>query len=115
MTTKLCDFGESGFRHLRPITEEEDHYRIFPGRPRSFQTDIFAPGYLVYEIAAGKKPYEDIGEHNWEMVSSNYAAGELPCLDGLKYRRIIPGCWTFQYNNVQQVLLDIQTMEGRSV
>ena len=115
MTTKLCDFGESGFRHLRPITEEEDHYRIFPGRPRSFQTDIFAPGYLVYEIAAGKKPYEEIGEHNWEMVSSNYAAGELPCLDGLKYRRIIPGCWTFQYNNAQQVLLDIQTMEGRSV
>lgn len=92
----------------------ESHYRIFPGRPRSFQTDVFALGCLIYEIAAGKKkkPYEEIDEDNWEQISSNHAAGKFPCLDGLNYRHIIEKCWTFRYNNAQQVLLDIQSMEN---
>ena len=36
LTIKLCDFGGSGFKDLAPISEEEDHYRIFPGQQRSF-------------------------------------------------------------------------------
>ncbi|KAE8356785.1 kinase-like protein, partial [Aspergillus coremiiformis] len=115
LTLKLCDFGGSGFLDLSPISEEEDHYRIFPGTLRSFQTDVFALGCLMYEIAVGTKPYEEIDEDDWEQISSNYATGKFPCLDGLKYQRIIHKCWTLKYNDAQQVLLDIQAMESRSV
>ena len=106
LTIQLCDFGGSGFKDLASISEEEDHYRIFPGQLRSFQTDVFALGCLIYEVAAGKKPYEEIGEENWEQISSNYATGNCPCLDGLKYRHIIQKCWSIQYSNAQQVLLE---------
>ncbi|PYI25866.1 kinase-like protein [Aspergillus indologenus CBS 114.80] len=111
LTLQLCDFGGSGFQDLPSIAEEEDHYRIFPGTPRSFQTDVYALGCLMYEIAVGTKPYAEIDDENWEQIASNYAAGRFPRLDGLKYQRIIQNCWTFKYTDARQVLVDLQAME----
>lgn len=103
------------FRDLAPISEEEDHYRVFPGQPRYFKSDVFSLGCLIYEIAVGKKPYEEMGEDDWKQISRNYATGNFPCLDGLEYQCIIQKCWAIQYNDAQQTLLDIQAMENLSV
>ncbi|RAH65219.1 kinase-like protein [Aspergillus aculeatinus CBS 121060] len=112
LALKLCDFGGSGLQDLPSIAEEEDPYRIFPGTPRSFHTDVFALGCLIYEIAVGKKPYADIDDEDWEQIANNYAAGSFPRLDRVKYQHIIRHCWILQYDDAQDVLRDIGAMES---
>ena len=75
---QICDFGGSGVQDLSYIAEEEDHYRVFSGTPRLIQTDVFALGCLVYEIAVGRKPYEEIGEDDWGRPAVPTRLGSSP-------------------------------------
>lgn len=78
LNIQLCDFGGSGFQDLSYIAEKEDHYWVFSGTPRLIQTDVFALGCLVHEIAVGRKPYEEIGEDDWGRSSVPTRPGSSP-------------------------------------
>lgn len=94
---KLCDFARSVIGNLKPLVEEEDRYRISPWSPRTFKTDLFALGCLIYEISTGVRPYNEIDDH--EEIERLYSASRFPNLEGLRYRDIINKCWTFQYSS----------------
>lgn len=97
MSIKLCDFAGSVIGDLEPLVEEEDRYRISPWSPRTFKTDLFALGCLIYEISTGERPYHDTDDSDFEEIEKRYAAQIFPSLNGLKYRDIIFKCLTFQY------------------
>lgn len=98
LSIKLCDFAGSAIGDLQPLVEEEDRYRISPWSPRTFKTDLFALGCLIYEISTGIRPYDEI--EDTEEVGKLYNAQIFPKLDGLKYEKIIYKCWTSQYISV---------------
>lgn len=95
LSIKLCDFAGSGINDLESLVEEEDRYRISPWSPRTFQTDLFALGCLVYELSTGTRPYNEIDDV--EEVAKLYAAQTFPNLEGHRYQNIIYKCWTSQY------------------
>ncbi|KAJ5585118.1 uncharacterized protein N7459_004918 [Penicillium hispanicum] len=99
LSIKLCDFAGSAISDLEPFVQEEDRYRISPWSPRTFKTDIFALGCLVYELSTGLRPYHDIDD--LEEVGRRYAVQTFPSLDGLRYQDIIYKCWTCQYETVE--------------
>ncbi|PWY90267.1 kinase-like protein [Aspergillus sclerotioniger CBS 115572] len=107
LSIKLCDFAGSGIGDLSPVVMEEDRYRKSPDEPRSFQTDLFALGCLIFEIVVGSRPYEDIGDDDWEIIADNYDRGVFPSVEGLRYGTVIYKCWTSQYTEARQILLDI--------
>lgn len=98
LSIKLCDFAGSVIDELEPLVEEEDRYRISPWSPRTFKTDLFALGCLIYEISTGVRPYNEIDD--LEEVARLYTAQIFPKLDGLRYRDMIYKCWTSQYASV---------------
>lgn len=84
LSIKLCDFAGSVIGDLQPLVEEEDRYRLLPWSPRTFKTDIFTLGCLIYEI-------DDV-----EEIGRRYAAQDFPALDRLRYREVIYKRWTSQ-------------------
>ena len=97
LSIKLCDFSGSAIRDLEPFVEEEDRYRMSPYSPRSFRTDIFALGCLIFEISTGLRPYDEIDDRDYKEIERLYAAQVFPLTDGLKYHTVIRKCWTSQY------------------
>ncbi|GIK07672.1 hypothetical protein Aspvir_003338 [Aspergillus viridinutans] len=95
LSIKLCDFAGSVIGDLKPLVEEEDRYRISPWSPRTFKTDLFALGCLIYEISTGVRPYNEIDD--LEEIERLYSANVFPNLEGLRYRDVINKCWTSQY------------------
>lgn len=104
---KLCDFAGSVIGDLTALVEEEDRYNASSFARRTFQTDLFALGSLVYEISTGRRPYDEIPDSDSEEVQNRYAARIFPCLDGLGYREIISNCWSSQYENIDQLRSDL--------
>ncbi|RJE18117.1 Protein tyrosine kinase, partial [Aspergillus sclerotialis] len=97
LSIKLCDFAGSIIGDLEPLVEEEDRYRISPWSPRTFKTDLFALGCLIYEISTGVRPYNEIDDH--EEIERLYSANLFLNLEGLRYGDVINKCWTFQYSS----------------
>lgn len=104
LSIKLCDFAGSVIDDLEPLVEEEDRYRISSCSPRTFKTDLFALGCLIYEISTGVRPYNEIDD--LEEVARLYSAQTFPNLDGLRYRDVIDRCWTCQYASVDMLRRD---------
>lgn len=111
LSIKLSDFAGSGIGNMSPVVMEEDRYRQSPDSPRSVQTDLFALGCLIFEIVSGSRPYEEISDHDWEIIAKNYDRGIFPDVEGWKYGVIIYKCWTSQYTDAHQILLDIGDAE----
>jgi serine/threonine protein kinase len=88
LSLKLCDFAGSIIvgDNMEHYVEEEDRYRIMPGSPRSFKTDLFALGCLIYEIESGARPYDAVDA---EEVARLYAGKSFPNLNGLRYHELI--------------------------
>ncbi|RAH42395.1 kinase-like protein, partial [Aspergillus brunneoviolaceus CBS 621.78] len=97
LSLKLCGFAGSGIGDMPPLVTEEDRYRLSPESPRSTQTDLFALGCLIFEIVAGYRPYEEIGDDDWETIAQNYSRGIFPPVEGIRYGDIIHQCWTSRY------------------
>lgn len=106
LSIKLCDFTGSGIGDLAPMAEEEHRYRISPGAPWSFQTDLFALGCLMFEI-------EEIEDSDWQEVARRYEARIFPGVDGLKYGAVIHKCWTCQYQSAEQLLYDLDVHDRK--
>ncbi|PLN79474.1 protein kinase-like protein [Aspergillus taichungensis] len=107
LSIKLCDFAGSGIGDISSVVMEEDRYRKSPDSPRSFQTDLFALGCLIFEILVGSRPYEEVSDEDWETIANNYDRGVFPPVGDLKYGDVISKCWTSQYTEARQILLDI--------
>lgn len=71
LSIKLCDFAGSGIDNMPSFVTEEDRYRKSPDSPRTFQTDLFALGCLIFEIVVGSRPYEEIADKHWETIAEN--------------------------------------------
>ncbi|KAE8155039.1 kinase-like domain-containing protein [Aspergillus avenaceus] len=106
LSIKLCNFTGSGINSIPLLITEEDRYRKSPDAPRTFQTDLFALGCLIFEIVTGSRPFEDVGDEDWEVITGNYDRGVFPRVEGLKYGRLIYKCWTSGYMEASQLLLD---------
>ncbi|KAB8266127.1 hypothetical protein BDV32DRAFT_156208 [Aspergillus pseudonomiae] len=111
----LCDFAGSGIDNMPSFVTEEDRYRKSPDSPRTFQTDLFALGCLIFEIVVGSRPYEEIADKDWEKIAENYDRGIFPPVEGLKYGEIIYKCWTSQYMDARQLLSDIENIDDTKV
>ncbi|KNG90832.1 hypothetical protein ANOM_000959 [Aspergillus nomiae NRRL 13137] len=94
---------------------EEDQYRKSPDSPRTFQTDLFALGCLIFEIVVGSRPYEEIADKDWETIAENYDRGIFPPAEGLKYGEIMYKCWTSKYMDARQLLSDIENVDDTKV
>lgn len=68
LSIKLCDFFGSaiGVGGQDTLVSEEDRYRIAPDSPRSTATDIFALGCLIFKITTGLRPYDEIGDSDYQ-------------------------------------------------
>ena len=52
-------------------------------------TDIFALGLCIFQIATGKKPYEDLENDD---VEKKFADREYPGLEGILFAEVIRKC-----------------------
>ena len=105
LSIRLCDFAGSIIGDQKVLVGEEDRYNASPWTPRIVQTDLFALGSLIYEISAGRRPYDEIPDD--EEVQRRYAAQIFPCLDGFKYRQIISKYWSTRYASIEQLRRDL--------
>lgn len=110
LSLKLCDFAGSVIigDDMESYVAEEDRYRLAPGSPRSFTTDLFALGCLIYEISSGSPPYDGI---DTEKVTELYAIKRFPSLKGLRYRSLIENCWNSTYTTASMLQDDFDHYE----
>ena len=104
LSIKLCDFAGSGINDLESLVGEESAYHSSPSLPRTFQTDIFALGSLIYEISTGIRPFADIDD---DEIEKRYTAQHFPSLRGVFYHDVISKCWRSQYRSVEALKRDI--------
>lgn len=95
LSIKLCDFAGSVIGDMEALVEEEDRYRLAPWSPRSFQTELFALGCLIYEISGGTRPYDEV--EDVEEVARLYARHTFPNIDGFRYQDLIYKPWISVY------------------
>ncbi|KAJ5783774.1 uncharacterized protein N7518_009451 [Penicillium psychrosexuale] len=110
LSIKLCDFAGSVISDMEAYVEEEDRYRLAPWTPRSFKTDLFALGCLIYELSGGTRPYDEI--EDVKEVARLYASQNFPNLDGFKYQDLIYKSWTSAYTTVDMLREDYYRIEN---
>ncbi|EME38565.1 hypothetical protein DOTSEDRAFT_75919 [Dothistroma septosporum NZE10] len=79
----------------------------------SVKTDIFALGTLLYELWHEAAPFPDLNEQTQEEeIKVRYANGEWPVnvarADPIDM--IILRCWTSAYNDVNEILADMESL-----
>ncbi|KAJ5479284.1 hypothetical protein N7530_004793 [Penicillium desertorum] len=80
-----------------------------PWSPRTFTTDLFALGCLIYELSSGARPYdeiEDVGE-----VARLYAKQIFPNIDGFRYQDLIYKSWTSAYTTADMLREDYDRVQ----
>jgi serine/threonine protein kinase len=109
LSIKLCDFAGSIIGDMEAFVEEEDRYHLAPWSPRTFTTDLFALGCLIYELSSGARPYdeiEDVGE-----VARLYAKQISPNIDGFRYQDLIYKSWTSAYTTADMLREDYDRVQ----
>ncbi|KAI4165247.1 MAG: hypothetical protein LQ342_001115 [Letrouitia transgressa] len=108
---RLSDFNGSGYdsnlslglEGCKAIANEiASHY--LPRDPTSDNTvesDLFALGSVLYELAAGQKPFQSLDDHT---IESLYTQHSFPDVDGLLFEKIITGCWKRQFSSAEEML-----------
>lgn len=101
----LCDFGFSGFGGGDVLGfENASHHlpRDVDGEmPSSIQSDLFALGSTLYEVMAGKPPYEGKSDDD---IAQLYSNGSFPDVTGIVCGHIIMGCWQGSFMSAADVL-----------
>lgn len=94
LSIKLCNFAGSRINDLESLVGEESAYHSSPSLPRTFKTDIFALGSLIYEISTGIRPFAGIDD---DEIEKRYTAQQ----------DIISKCWRSQCRSVEAPKRDI--------
>lgn len=100
LNARLSDFNASGYDDQpdlglkgRPAQglESPSHYLPRdPGADNTVESDLFALGSTLYELVAGRKPYEGMSD---ESIESLFGEGKFPNTEGLLLDDIILGRW----------------------
>lgn len=77
----------------------------------SVKDEIFAMASVFYEIATSRKPYHNKEDH---VVEDLYGAAKFPETGHLLLGPVIQKCWEMQYEDVAEVLNDLQHIQRRS-
>lgn len=101
----LSDFGFSSFSDGDVLGFENASHHL----PRdidsdvasTIQSDLFALGSTLYEVMAGKPPYEGKSD---DVITQLYSSGSFPCVEGILCGDIIMGCWQGQLKSSTEVL-----------
>lgn len=101
---KLCDFAGSSINDLKSLVAEETAYHSLPSSPRTFKTDLFALGSLIYEISTGIRLFADIED---DEIERKYAAQEFPSLRDVFCEGVISKCWRSQYSCANMLKRDV--------
>lgn len=104
LSIKLCDFAGSSINDLKSLVAEESAYHSFPLSPRTFKTDLFALGSLIYEISTGIRPFADMED---DEIERRYLAQDFPSLRGVSYNEVISKCWRSEYSSADMLKRDI--------
>lgn len=109
LSIKLCDFAGSVIGDMEALVEEEDRYRLALWSPRSFNTDLFALGCLIYELSSGTRPYDEI--EDVKEVARLYAKQIFPNIDGFRYQDLIYKSWISAYTTVGMLREDYDRVQ----
>ncbi|KAI1525131.1 SPS1 Serine threonine protein kinase [Pyrenophora tritici-repentis] len=76
----------------------------------SVKTDIFAFGCAVYEVVAGKQPYDKLIVFEDRMLRAKklYAEGQFPHVEGLPLGGLMLAFWKACFDSMQQVVRELQ-------
>jgi len=112
---KLCDFSGSSFRGSDIGIGYETRSQLGSGEAQpTVQSDIFALGSAMYEMAIGHAPYHDLTDVE---VSQLYREGLFPSWPDDKdprLGRIIMDCWQQHYSDAEKIVRDIDQVTPRS-
>lgn len=105
LNVKLSDFGFSSFSDGDVLGFENTSHHlprdIDGNMPSTFQSDLFALGSTLYEVMAGKRPYEGKSD---DIIAQLYSDGSFPKVTGIPCGHIIIGCWQGRFKSAAEVL-----------
>ncbi|OBT60197.1 hypothetical protein VE03_10433 [Pseudogymnoascus sp. 23342-1-I1] len=103
----LSDFGFSSFGGGDVLGFENSSHHlprdINSDMPSTTQSDLFALGSTLYEVIAGKPPYEGKSD---DTITQLYSNGSFPNVTGILCGHIIMGCWQGSFMSAAEVLED---------
>lgn len=102
---KVADFAGSSMDGS-PLLMLTNHG--YPGDLLSVKADLFALGCVLYEIATGRGPYEELSE---KEARDRYRRGEFPDTKSLRaIGPVISKCWQGGYDDCDAVVCDLKGM-----
>jgi serine/threonine protein kinase len=108
-SVKLADFAGSSIDGSPATVNYEVRSRLPGMLAPSKQSDIFALGCAIYEMATGVRPYE---EKAYKVVQQLYAKKTFPDtadIEGLG--GIIWNCWWQRFDNVGEIVRDLGALQ----
>lgn len=107
---KLCDFAGSSLDGSEPMvapSAHSTHPRISITHP-SIRSELFAIGSMLYEIETTYVPYD--GKNDGELEEL-FGADHYPEVGNLTLGEVITKCWTGQYVDASEIVMDIGQIE----
>jgi len=110
-SVKLADFAGSSVDGSVATVGYEIRSRLPGADEPNEMTDIFALGSAMYEMATGKRPYEDKSARE---VQNLYKRGRFPKLSEIPdLGRVIENCWQQLYGSAREVVDDLDNINSR--
>lgn len=106
-TVELTSFTNENSQSRHPHAGEDEF---------SPRTDIFALGTLLYCLWHGQLPFPELNEfYQEEEIQARYRRGEYPLAlaEATNIDKIICKCWHSQYNQIVEVLKDMEDLSLR--
>ncbi|KAF2176869.1 kinase-like protein [Zopfia rhizophila CBS 207.26] len=111
LNARLSDFDAAGFDNQPNFglkarwalgLEVPSHYLPRdPEKNNTVESDLFALGSSLYELMAGRTPYNGLEE---QLIQSLFRLGKFPNTHGLLLGDIIMGCWTKEFSSAKDIL-----------
>ncbi|GAD99747.1 conserved hypothetical protein [Paecilomyces variotii No. 5] len=108
---RICDFNASGFDAQPDLGLEmrrpgglESSSHFLPRDPdtdNTVQTDLFALGSSLYELVAGRRPYEELSDESIELL---FEKKTFPDTETLLFGHIISDCWKQKFHSAEEIL-----------
>lgn len=102
---RLCDFKFSSFSDGDALGFENSSHHlprdVDGDAPSSIRSDVFALGSTLYEVVAGKRPYEGRADDEIARLCGN---GAFPDVTGMLGGHVIVGCWQGRFESAAEVL-----------
>lgn len=113
LNARLADFGASGFPGQEALgMENTSHCLPRDGdKPNTFESDLFALGSTLYELAVGEAPYCGLED---ALIETLYTQEDFPLVDDVFCGCIIIGCWRREFPSAKHVLSQFEESFGHN-